>query len=282
MSDYDFSDLSDFSSDLSDLTSDVSDVTSGISRVTSNFKTISYILAGLMSAAGLFFSYEMIFTSDWGFDVEWNMFKSPLIYPLWLVGLVIAIIRFGKNHWSFDEVIETEDSWGNKKLWVNNDITSVLLGHLVWPIIGHLVIEPLMYAALIYYPLMCVLYFVGAFLPYILTILVVILCIGAFKADMVPDFPFKNAVLSVASLLFTTGFSYGGWSIMDGHTPSIPTPVEIEHDIKQNVQKEVQKEVKKIVPLPTNEVDESEFEDSRPATHEKISPSEEINEDDFE
>jgi hypothetical protein len=232
-----------------------------------------------MSAAGLFFSYEMIFTSDWGFDVEWNMFKSPLIYPLWLIGLVIAVIRFGKTHWSYDEVIETEDSWGNKKLWVNNDLVSWMFSHIAWPIIGHLFIEPLMYAALIYYPLMCILYFVGAFLPYILTIIVAILCIGSFKADMIPDFPFKNIILTVASLLFTSGFTYGGWAIMDGHEPSVPTPVEIEQDIKRNVQKEV----KRIVPQTSNEVDESEFEDSKPATITgKSSTTEDINEDDFE
>lgn len=275
MADYDFSDLSDFSSDIPDLSSGISD----IPRVASNFKTIGYILSGLMSAAGLFFSYEMIFTSDWGFDVEWNMFKSPLIYPLWLIGLVIAVIRFGKSHWSFDEVIETEDSWGNKKLWVNNDLVSWMFGHIAWPIIGHLFIEPLMYAALIYYPLMCILYFVGAFLPYILTIIVAILCIGSFKADMMPDFPYKNIVLSVASLLFTSGFAYGGWSIMDGHSPSIPTPVEIEQNIKQNVQKEV----KKIVPKVMNEADESEFEDAKPTKPtEKNNTTDEINEDDFE
>jgi hypothetical protein len=275
MADYDFSDLTDFSSDTSDFSSGISD----LPRVASNFKTIGYILSGLMSAAGLFFSYEMIFTSDWGFDVEWNMFKSPLIYPLWLIGLVIAVIRFGKTHWSYDEVIETEDSWGNKKLWVNNDLVSWMFSHIAWPIIGHLFIEPLMYAALIYYPLMCILYFVGAFLPYILTIIVAILCIGSFKADMIPDFPFKNFILTVASLLFTSGFTYGGWAIMDGHEPSVPTPVEIEQDIKRNVQKEV----KRIVPQTSNEVDESEFEDSKPATITgKSSTTEDINEDDFE
>jgi hypothetical protein len=275
MADYDFSDLTDFSSDTSDFSSGISD----LPRVASNFKTIGYILSGLMSAAGLFFSYEMIFTSDWGFDVEWNMFKSPLIYPLWLIGLVIAVIRFGKTHWSYDEVIETEDSWGNKKLWVNNDLVSWMFSHIAWPIIGHLFIEPLMYAALIYYPLMCILYFVGAFLPYILTIIVAILCIGSFKADMIPDFPFKNIILTVASLLFTSGFTYGGWAIMDGHEPSVPTPVEIEQDIKRNVQKEV----KRIVPQTSNEVDESEFEDSKPATITgKSSTTEDINEDDFE
>lgn len=275
MADYDFSDLSDFSSDIPDLSSGISD----IPRVASNFKTIGYILSGLMSAAGLFFSYQMIFTSDWGFDVEWNMFKSPLIYPLWLIGLVIAVIRFGKSHWSFDEVIETEDSWGNKKLWVNNDLVSWMFGHIAWPIIGHLFIEPLMYAALIYYPLMCILYFVGAFLPYILTIIVAILCIGAFKADAILDFPYKNIVLSVASLLFTSGFAYGGWSIMEGHSPAVPTPVEIEQNIKQNVQKEV----KKIVPKVINEADESEFEDAKPAKPAgKNNTVDDINEDDFE
>jgi hypothetical protein len=96
---------------------------------------------------------------------------------------------------------------------------------------------------------------------------------------MIPDFPFKNIILTVASLLFTSGFTYGGWAIMDGHEPSVPTPVEIEQDIKRNVQKEV----KRIVPQPSNEVDESEFEDSKPATITgKSSTTEDINEDDFE
>ena len=277
MADYDFSDLSDFSSDSSDLSSDLTDfssVKSTITHTASGFKTVSLILSGLMTIAGLFFCYEMIFTSDWGFEVEWNMFKSPLVYPLWFVGLIIAIFRFGKTHWSFDEVIETEDSWGNKKLWVNNDITSVLFGRLLWPILGHLVIEPLMYAALIYYPLMCILYLVGAFLPYILSVLVLLLCAASFKADLLPDFPYKNIILSAASLLFTSGFVYGGWSIMKGSVfESLPTLEEVIERVDP---------VRRSGDSQQQESNEVDFEDFPTPATSNGSAADDINEDDFE
>jgi hypothetical protein len=53
-------------------------------------RIVSNVFMIILGLTGAFMSYEMLI-NDFEFEVEWNMFESVLIVPLYIVGLVIAI-----------------------------------------------------------------------------------------------------------------------------------------------------------------------------------------------
>lgn len=73
----------------------------------------------------------------------------------------------GVKCWFQETIIETTYSDGSKKREKSNDIIDFLLGSVIVPLAMHFVVEPLLWAAAIYYPLMCIVALIGAVLPYI-------------------------------------------------------------------------------------------------------------------
>lgn len=161
----------------------------------------------------------MIFTSGWEFSVKWNMFKSWLIWPLYIIGLVWAIGNLGKSHYSQDTIIETEYWDGTRKREKSNDIMDVMFGHILLPLIGHFILEPLIVAAVIYYPLMGILALIGKLVPYILSILVLAVCVGSFLFTSHVGSKKGSLLIILLALLFTGGFGYGGYAIYNAHAP---------------------------------------------------------------
>ena len=86
-------------------------------------------------------------------------------------------------------------------------------GGCLAPLFGHFVIEPLMWAALIYYPLMVVVAIVGAFVPYILTVVVIALCILVFMFPSIYRMRYRYAVLVALAVVLTGIFTFGGFAI---------------------------------------------------------------------
>lgn len=175
-----------------------------------------YISLAILAVTGGFLIVEMVTTPDWTYDVEWNMFESILIYPLYIVGLVIAIAHIGKNHYSQDTIIETTYRDGTKTREKSNDIMDFMFGHFLVPLLMHFVIEPLMWAAVIYYPIMCVFALISSVLPYVLSLLIIGGCVGLWFYPKYCTFRYHSLALVAGTLLLATIFIFGGLTLM-GH-----------------------------------------------------------------
>ena len=170
-----------------------------------NYGIASKVCAGLLAAAAIFFIYEMFTVDEFGISVNWNIFKSAWLGPLYVVGVVLAIVFWGKfGHWGGQPMIEYEDPNGNKDLVRNDDIVENVYWKILIPLLGHFVIEPIVYACLIYYPLMCVFALLGLILPYALSLILLGIAVGAYMSDkFTEDLRFRSTILIVITTLLT-------------------------------------------------------------------------------
>ena len=181
----------------------------------SNYRLTAYVATGVVAVAGIFLVYQMFANGNLHFTAQWNMFKSFLLVPLWIVGLIIAVMHMGKNHYSYDIYEQKYDGNGSKvgRARKSQDVLDTMEGGCLAPLFGHFVIEPLMWAALIYYPLMVVVAIVGAFVPYILTVVVIALCILVFMFPSIYRMRYRYAVLVALAVVLTGIFTFGGFAI---------------------------------------------------------------------
>ena len=182
----------------------------------STYKLLTTIFATLITASGLFLIYEIVTTDTLEFSANWNMFSSPLGAICMFIGFFCAIIFWGKfGHWSSTPVIETRDRFTGKliKTETNYDLSEYVFAQFLMPIIGHFIIEPIIYGAIIYYPIQCVIAIVGTIFPYLFSL--VILGIIAIFWLLVKKFQFRyrSVVLVAAGVLFTIAFAWGAFSI---------------------------------------------------------------------
>lgn len=208
-------------------------------RTDNTYNIVGYVVATIISFAGGVFIYEIIANSSLTFEAQWNMFKSPLGNICIGIGFLMAIIWWGKfTHWSARPVIETRDSWGNViERKENYDITEQMFAKFLLPMLGHFVIEPLIYGALIYYPLQCIIAVIGSIFPYILSLLILGVIILFWRFTRLFHFRYQIITLIIAGILFFGAFMWGSIAI-DKSTPSnnislvadtqTPTITEIE------------------------------------------------------
>lgn len=181
-----------------------------------NYTLAGYVVAAIVTLSGGFLIYEVLFNSDLTFKANWNMFKSPLGNLCWMIGFVCAIIFWGKmGHWSRTPVTEYRDSSGRLiKREEDYDVMEQSFAKILMPLIGHFGIEPLVYGALIYYPIQCVIALVGAIFPYVLSLIVLVIIVGAWLFTSKCHFRYHSAVLVLSGVLFTAGFAWGGYALM--------------------------------------------------------------------
>ncbi len=179
-----------------------------------NFKLATYICGALLTLSSIFFIFEMFTVEDFGFEVNWNIFKSVWMGPLYVVGLILAIVNWGKfGHWSAKPVYKDED--GN--VYENNDVVDNTFAQFLLPILGHFVFEPIAYACLIYYPVTCVLALLSAVLPYVIAL--VILAVSVFViicSKYVMGVRFRSAILVLVTVLMTTLLTWSAISMQAG------------------------------------------------------------------
>lgn len=196
---------------------------------TENYNIARYVIASLITVSGVFLIYEVLFNSDLTFAANWNMFKSPLGNICMFIGLLCAIIFWGKmGHWSRTPVIEYRDRSGRLVgAKEDMDITEQSFAKILLPIIGHFVIEPIIYGALIYYPIQCVIAFVGTIFPYVLTLVVIAIIAGSWLLTKNLSFRYRSLVLVLMGLLFTGAFTWSGYTLHNAEEGStIQTLVE--------------------------------------------------------
>ncbi|MBR1880178.1 MAG: hypothetical protein IJ804_05470 [Prevotella sp.] len=213
---------------------------------------IGYIINGLVTFSGGFFIYEVITNSDWTFAPEWNMFKSVLLIPLYIIGLIVVIANWNKFSFSQDYYIKTTYSDGTTKTEKSYDIMDFMIGHIILPLLGRFFLAPMIIAAFIYYPLMCVVWLVGSIFPYVLSVVVLGIVGVSWGANHIIQFKNSSVVLSLVGLMLIVGFSYGGYAIEKSMPASFVQPSE-----------------KSVAPVAVDSADED-------------TEMEEINEDEFE
>lgn len=180
-----------------------------------NYMIAGYIVAALITIAGAFLIYEVVTTDALVFKANWNMFKSPLGNLCWIIGFIWAMLWWGKfTHWSATPIIEKRDRYGNLiERKEDFDIMEQGFAKILMPILGHFVIEPIMYGAIIYYPIQCIIALVGTIFPYILSLIVLAIIVGAWLFTRYCQFRYHSAVLVVLGVLFTIAFAWGGYAI---------------------------------------------------------------------
>lgn len=150
----------------------------------SNFVKASYICGGVLSAIVVFFIIEMFSADNFGLDIEWNIFESAWFGVLFPIGFILAIVNWGKfGHWSMQSYYVYKDDWGRKYTKKNNDIIDTMFNSIIWPLVGHFLIEPTIYACIIYYPLMCIFALLDALLPYVISLALIALSAGVLLSS---------------------------------------------------------------------------------------------------
>lgn len=180
-----------------------------------NYVIAGYIVAALITIAGAFLIYEVITTDALVFKANWNMFKSPLGNLCWIIGFIWAMLWWGKfTHWSATPITKTYDRYGNlKKVEEDYDVSNQMFAKILMPFLGHFVIEPIIYGAIIYYPIQCIIAVVGAIFPYILSLIVLAIIVGAWLFTRTCQFRYRSALLVALGVLFTVAFAWGGYAI---------------------------------------------------------------------
>ncbi|MBR1880754.1 MAG: hypothetical protein IJ804_08445 [Prevotella sp.] len=188
-----------------------------------NYNLAGYIVAALITASGLFLIYEVLSTDALTFKANWNMFKSPLGNLCFFIGFIWAMLWWGKfTHWSSTPVVETRDRFSGKliKREENYDIMEQGFAKIIMPLLGHFVIEPIIYAAIIYYPIQCIIALVGAIFPYILTLIVLAIIAGAWLFTREVNIRYHSVLLVLCGIVFTLAFGLGGYAIMNSEPGS--------------------------------------------------------------
>ena len=180
-----------------------------------NYKIIGYVVGGLTTLCGAFFIYEIFADGDLTFKAQWNMFKSPLGNLCLFIGFFWAILWWGKfTHWSATPVTEYRDSSGNLvKREENFDIMEQGFAKIIMPLLGHFIIEPIIYGAIIYYPIQCIIALVGSIFPYILALIVIGIIALAWMFTRQFSFRYHSVMLVAFALVFCTAFTWGGIAI---------------------------------------------------------------------
>lgn len=191
------------------------------------------ICGGIISVSCLFFIYEMFTYDGFGITVNWNIFTSIWFSPLFFIGLILAIVNWGKfGHWGGQPYNIYEDSNGNKYKERNDDIMDNTFYQILMPILGHFVIEPIVYACIIYYPIACVFAIFAAILPYALTLILIAICVLFFLFDeYIMNLPYRSILIVLVTLLLAGGLT---WASIDMES-SKPEEINSIQDITEQI-----------------------------------------------
>ncbi len=168
------------------------------------------ICGGIIIASSLFYIFEMFTYDDFGIKANWNIFTSWLFGPLFVVGFITAIVKWGAmGHWGGQPYDIYEDENGNKKAMRNDDLVENMYWQFMMPLLGHFVFEPIIYASIIYYPLMCIVALLGVILPFALTVILIGICAVPFLfSKQLMKLPYRSIILVAATALLAIGLTW--------------------------------------------------------------------------
>lgn len=127
-------------------------------------------ITGLVALAMIAFIMVAHATVD--FHIQWNMFHSVLRYPLLILGFLLGL---GQKFEVYDYFYVYKDRAGNvTKVEKNSDPIDGIMGGCLFPLLQYFVLYPILYAALIYYPLMALLHLFGKLFPFFIIVVVLV------------------------------------------------------------------------------------------------------------
>ena len=189
-----------------------------------NYNIAGYVVSSVVTFSGIYFIYQILFKSDITFSANWNMFDSILMWPLYIIGLLVMFANWNLFSFSYDAYDKITYSDGHTEVKRNWDIIEWLLGHVIIPIFGRFFLVPIMVAALIYYPLMCIVHLLGAIFPYIVVLLVVGIIFVSWKFTSWFQFRYHSWLLVIVGIVMTISFSWGGHALGSGSGCNFPPP----------------------------------------------------------
>lgn len=189
---------------------------------------MAYIASCILTVSGGIFIYEILRNTDLSFSPNWNMFESLLIWPLFIMGIIFMLAHWNAFNGIGGDPYEVITTWdGTKYVRRNWDIAEVLFAKVFLPFLGRFVIIPLMFSAMIFYPLMCIVWLVGSAFPYIISFLIVLTMVGAWLFALGQSVNEKLIVFLVGCLVFTVGYGVGSYLIDRNASPrQVETQVE--------------------------------------------------------
>lgn len=188
-----------------------------------NFIKASYICGGVLSAIVIFFIIEMFSADDFGINIEWNIFESAWFGILFPIGFVLAIVNWGKfGHWSMQAYDVYKDEYGRKYTKKNQDMIETMFNSIIWPFVGHFMIEPALYACIIYYPLMCVFAILDALLPYVISLALIALSAGVlFSSRYFMQMRYRSLAVVCITVLVGGGLLWASIEMNQSRNPQI-------------------------------------------------------------
>jgi uncharacterized protein YgiM (DUF1202 family) len=112
------------------------------------------------------------------FRINWNMFNSVLMWPLFIIGFVGGL---GIKSQEYIPMIRKEDRYGNVTHERDYDIINNVETGCLMPLLSYLVLYPLMIAAAIYYLLMGAIYLFGAIFPWLIAVYLIVSLVFFYK-----------------------------------------------------------------------------------------------------
>lgn len=178
-----------------------------------NYNFAGYIVGTAITCSGVLLIYQILFHADITFSANWNMFDSVLMWPLYIIGLLVMFANWNTFSFSYDTYDKITYGDGHTEVKRNWDIIEWMMGHVIAPVLGRFVLVPIIIAALIYYPLMCIVHLVGSIFPYILSLIVVAIIGFSWMFTRWFQFRYHSWVLVLVGIVFTAAFSWGGYAI---------------------------------------------------------------------
>jgi hypothetical protein len=150
---------------------------------TKKYKQIlTFLVIVLTGFAGLSGYCIIACETEIDFRINWNMFNSILIWPLYIAGIVAG---FWMKFDDYVPVTKTEDSYGNTKVERDYDIIRNMETGCIMPILLRFILAPLMIAALVYYLLMSIIYLFGVIFPYLIAVFLIFTLVFFYKWEQV-------------------------------------------------------------------------------------------------
>ena len=161
-----------------------------------------YVVLALLGAFCLYSAWTIV-NMEFYFDIEWNCFNSPRLYgTLSFIGFFLQF--FNWQHFSFKTIYEWKDPYtGEKKREESKDMMDAVEGGILWPLISHVLLVPMLYGAMLYYVIMGGFAVLQGIMPWLLGALCVASLYPVFNLmKRIPQRRFRFALIPVAGFLF--------------------------------------------------------------------------------